>query len=306
MKKIYFLAFLFGNFSFAQTVVFDQPTAGTNGIVSNVLSNGNAVYAADDFSVPELTQLTKVVVRGFQNQGNFATLYQGLRLVIYTNAATNMPSGIPDGTLGTIVAELNVTGPNASIIVSQTAGQGPVTFDINLLSAIPTPVILQPSTTYWLVIAPKVNLEAYTAATRFNWYTGEGATGTNYAGKLVDPANAFGAGATNWTNISTLTNNAAFDNLSFTLEGDTNLSVSDVENSFGVSVFPNPMTDFLTISSTNNTLTDLSYQLFDINGRKIVETKESSINVRNLDSGIYFVTILSAGSKVGTKKVIKK
>lgn len=306
MKKIYFLAFLFGNFSFAQTVVFDQPTVGTNGIVSNVLSNGNAVYSADDFSVPELTQLTRVVVRGFQNQGNFATLYQGLRLVIYTNAATNMPSGIPDGTLGTIVAELNVTGENANIIVDQTVGEGPVTFDIDLLGAIPTPVIVQPSTTYWLVIAPKVNLLAYTAATRFNWYTGEGATGTNYAGKLVDPANAFGAGATNWTSISTLTNNPAFNSLSFTLEGDTNLSVSDVENSFGVSVFPNPMTDLLTISSTNSTLTDLSYQLFDINGRKIIETKESSINVRNLDSGIYFVTILSAGSKVGTKKVIKK
>ena len=85
MKKLYSLLLLTSCISYAQTVVFDQPVTGTNGIVTTVLSNGNAVYSADDFSVAEATKLTKLTVRGFQNQGNFLTLYQGLRMVIYTN-----------------------------------------------------------------------------------------------------------------------------------------------------------------------------------------------------------------------------
>jgi hypothetical protein len=306
MKKIYYLFLMLGSFSYAQVVVFDQPDAGTNGIVSNVLSTGTAVSSADDFTLEQAAKITKLTVRGFQNQGNFLTLYQGLRMVIYTNnPATNIPSGIPDGTAGTILAELNVGGVSPGVNVFQEEGGGGVTFEVDFLAAFSTDIILQPATTYWLTIAPKVNLTAYTAATRFNWYVGFPAAGINYNAKLVDPANAFGAGALNWTNISTLTNDPAFNNLSFTFEGDTNLSLDNV-SSKGFGVYPNPAVDVLNIAVNNTNFDNLSYELSDINGRKVLETKDASINVQNLNSGVYFLTIFSKETKIAVEKIIKK
>lgn len=307
MKKFYYLLLLLGSFSYAQVVVFDQPDAGTNGIVSNVLSTGNAVYSADDFTLEQATKITKLTVRGFQNQGNFLTLYQGLRMVIYTNnPATNIPSGIPDGTAGTILAELNVGGVSPGVNVFQVEGGGTVTFEVDFLAAFSTDIILQPATTYWLTIAPKVNLTTYTAATRFNWYVGIASTSTpNYNAKLVDPANAFGAAATNWTNISTLTNIPALNNLSFTFEGDTNLSLANVSDK-GFGVYPNPAVDVLNIAVNNTNFDNLSYELSDINGRKVLETKDASINVQSLNSGVYFLTIFSNETKIAVEKIIKK
>jgi hypothetical protein len=305
MKKLYSFLLLASCFSYAQTVVFDQPITGTNGIVSTVLSTGNAVYSADDFSVAEATKLTKLTVRGFQNQGDFLTLYQGLRMVVYTNSATNTPSGIPGGTPGTIIAELDITGLNPSVNIFQDEEGGEVTIEIDFLTAFTSDIIVQPATTYWLTIAPKMNLTAYTGATRFNWYTGTGATGTNYPGQLVDPANAFGANATNWTNIATLTNNVAFNNLSFTFEGDTNLSIDSQELNV-INAYPNPASDVVTITPGNNSFENLSFQVYDLNGRKVIETKDSTINVQNLNSGVYMVHVFSDKTKIGIQKIVKK
>lgn len=305
MKKLYSFLLLASCFSYAQTVVFDQPVTGTNGIVSTVLSNGNGVYSADDFSVAEATKLTKLTVRGFQNQGDFLTLYQGLRMVIYTNSATNTPSGIPGGTAGTIIAELDITGLNPSINAFQDEEGGEVTFEIDFLTAFTSDIIVQPATTYWLTFAPKMNLTAYTGVTRFNWYTGTGVSGTNYPAHLADPSNAFGAAATNWTNITTLTNEPAFNNLSFTFEGDTNLSVASQELS-SIDVYPNPAIDIVTITPSNTTFENLSFQVYDLNGRKVIETKDSTINIQNLNSGVYMVHVFSDKTKIGIQKIVKK
>lgn len=305
MKKLYSFLLLASCFSYAQTVVFDQPVTGTNGIVSTVLSNGNGVYSADDFSVAEATKLTKLTVRGFQNQGDFLTLYQGLRMVIYTNSATNTPSGIPGGTAGTIIAELDTTGLNPSINAFQDEEGGEVTFEIDFLTAFTSDIIVQPATTYWLTFAPKMNLTAHTGATRFNWYSGTGVSGTNYPAHLADPANAFGAAATNWTNIATLANNPAFNNLSFTFEGDTNLSVASQELS-SIDAYPNPASDIVTITPSNTTFESLSFQVYDLNGRKVIETKDSNINVQNLNSGVYMVHVFSDKTKIGIQKIVKK
>jgi hypothetical protein len=306
MKKFYYLFLMLGSFSYAQVTVFDQPNNGTNGIVSNVLSTGNAVYAADDFTLAQTTRLTKLTVRGFQNEGSFLTFYQGLRMVIYTNnPATNIPSGIPSGTPGTILAELNVGAVSPGVDVFQEVGAGPVSIEIDFLSAFAIDIILQPLTTYWLTIAPKVNLTAYIGATRFNWYVGIGAAGINYNAKLVDPLNVFGAGATNWTNISTLTNEPAFNNLSFTFEGDTNLSLENVKAK-GFGVYPNPAIDVLNIAVNNTDFENLSYEISDINGRRVIETKDASINVQSLNTGVYFLTIFSNNTKIGVEKIVKK
>jgi hypothetical protein len=121
----------------------------------------------------------------------------------------------------------------------------------------------------------------------------------------VDPLNAFGAGATNWTSISTLTNDAIFNSLSFTFEGETVLSVAPQELS-SIDVYPNPSTDIVTITPSNNTFENLSFQVYDINGRKVLETKDPTINVQNLNTGVYMVHVFSDKTKIGIQKIVKK
>jgi len=81
-------------------------------------------------------------------------------------------------------------------------------------------------------------------------------------------------------------------------------SSTDLEE-LNVSVFPNPTSDFLTISGEN---LDYNYTILDLQGQKVRSSAFSrnvSIDMANLESGLYFVTILNEGNFI-TKKIIKK
>jgi len=87
------------------------------------------------------------------------------------------------------------------------------------------------------------------------------------------------------------------------------LSVSnfDVEESF--SMYPNPAKDILNIRFKNS-VNDINVSIYDSLG-KLVYNKETRLinskcvlNVSNLNSGLYFISINSKG-KTLTKKLIK-
>lgn len=85
------------------------------------------------------------------------------------------------------------------------------------------------------------------------------------------------------------------------------LSVSEFDTD-AFSIYPNPVSDVLTIQ-TKNTLDTIS--IYDINGRQINSTKLNSnqltnqINVSTLSQGLYFIEIKSNNSKQ-VQKFIKK
>ncbi|MGZ3865104.1 MAG: T9SS type A sorting domain-containing protein [Bacteroidia bacterium] len=72
-----------------------------------------------------------------------------------------------------------------------------------------------------------------------------------------------------------------------------------------LSVYPNPTGDHFFVDA--NTIEKLNIDLFDINGKhvlnKIVNNK-STIDVKNLENGIYIMTIKSAGITINKKLVI--
>jgi hypothetical protein len=76
------------------------------------------------------------------------------------------------------------------------------------------------------------------------------------------------------------------------------------------SVYPNPTLGLLKLKVENIKLTDLRYQLFDMNGRLLqsqnIEKAETEITIENLVATTYFLKI-TAGSKkeVKTFKIIK-
>ena len=85
----------------------------------------------------------------------------------------------------------------------------------------------------------------------------------------------------------------------------TNLSSNDNELSV-FSIYPNPVSNVLTISNTKN-VEIKSVTITDINGR-VVKNQQGAltqINVSDLNSGAYFVTIEAAEGKT-TKKFIKQ
>jgi hypothetical protein len=301
MKKLLFLASFMSIMTNAQTVIFSQTEAATNGIVSTMLSNGsNAVWAADDFEVTSPYQLTKIRVFGFQNDGNFVDIVQGFNFYIYTNDA-GKPSGDPTNADGTAILSFtteDLDSPNIEFFQ-----EGGTVEMVLTLTGLPA-VNLAANTKYWLVCAPKMNLEAYTGAARFNWYAAAAAAGSSVDSQLIDPFGAFGTAAPDWTSCVTLTNTPAFVSLAFEMEG-TVLSSETNELMSSIQAYPNPVSDVLNIQ-LKNTFENVSYELVDINGRKLYAGQNESINMAGYNAGVYVLNILQDGAQVGSQKIIKK
>ncbi len=110
------------------------------------------------------------------------------------------------------------------------------------------------------------------------------------------------------TAANTVSANIIFDNfVAKASNADTLLSIEETtiaDNSFAI--YPNPTSNVLNISNTNNyEIKNIS--VVDINGR-VVKNESGAmtqINVSDLNSGVYFVTIEAAEGKT-TKKFIKQ
>ncbi|AFL80476.1 hypothetical protein Aeqsu_0975 [Aequorivita sublithincola DSM 14238] len=91
--------------------------------------------------------------------------------------------------------------------------------------------------------------------------------------------------------------------------GDAPLSVSELQN-YRFSIFPNPVKNELFLNSKNN-VGNLNLKIFNIEG-KLISTqtldfeKETTVNVSNLSSGIYFLNIEDEKGNSTVKKFIKE
>ena len=74
--------------------------------------------------------------------------------------------------------------------------------------------------------------------------------------------------------------------------------------------YPNPTTDYIVLSLTDATLTDLSYTMFDLQGRLVtkakVEQEATQIAMKNLAIGVYILKINQNSQELKTFKIIKK
>ena len=76
-----------------------------------------------------------------------------------------------------------------------------------------------------------------------------------------------------------------------------------------VSAYPNPTTDFLELKVESEKLKDLSFQLYDMNGKLLQSEKitgnQTSIVMSNLVPATYFVKVTEGNKEVKTFKIIK-
>ena len=87
------------------------------------------------------------------------------------------------------------------------------------------------------------------------------------------------------------------------------LSNEDIALSKGIKVYPNPSNGIVNVAIANY-IGELTIQVYDINGRKVVETSsdftgEKSLNLNGLHSGVYAVNIEGSDFSYSTK-IIKE
>ena len=70
------------------------------------------------------------------------------------------------------------------------------------------------------------------------------------------------------------------------------------------SVYPNPVSELLTISIDENVLFEKAV-VYSLLGEKLLETSEKNINVSSLATGLYFIQLSVDGNTV-TKQFIKE
>jgi hypothetical protein len=96
------------------------------------------------------------------------------------------------------------------------------------------------------------------------------------------------------------------ESITFTYRYDPNLSVSDFENSMGVSLQNTLATDMLTVSSIN----PLNYKIFNINGQLMnsshIGSGINNINVSGLNYGVYFIKFANEMGNTTTMKFVVK
>lgn len=78
-----------------------------------------------------------------------------------------------------------------------------------------------------------------------------------------------------------------------------------------MSAYPNPATDLLNLVVSDDKWNNLSYQLFDTNGRIVynlqkITASETSVSMQELQQGIYFLAINRDGKTIKNFKIIKK
>ncbi|MBN2164781.1 MAG: T9SS type A sorting domain-containing protein [Marinilabiliaceae bacterium] len=76
-----------------------------------------------------------------------------------------------------------------------------------------------------------------------------------------------------------------------------------------VTAYPNPTTDYLTLRIDEFEISNVSYQLYDMNGKLLQNEKitgsQTSIVMSNLVPATYFVKVIQGNKEVKTFKIIK-
>lgn len=132
--------------------------------------------------------------------------------------------------------------------------------------------------------------------------SGGNATGTN--GNV-----SYSVGQTLYTTITGTTGSVA-QGVQQPFEIQTVLGAENFNINLQLSVYPNPTTNWLQLDIKNYSFEKLGYQVFDSNGKLVLQSKISTetttINMENLSTNIYLLKVLDNNKEMKTFKIIKK
>jgi hypothetical protein len=74
-------------------------------------------------------------------------------------------------------------------------------------------------------------------------------------------------------------------------------------------VYPNPTEGELQLKISDSNLKNLTYQLFDVNGKNLasqsINLAETAISLKNFNKGVYFLAVLKQNKQIKNFKIIK-
>ena len=86
-------------------------------------------------------------------------------------------------------------------------------------------------------------------------------------------------------------------------------SIGEIGNNIQLSLGPNPTFDYITLFYENSDNVNLQYELFDVNGKLIITAtplkNENLIQLRELQTGNYFLKVSRENNEIKTFKIIK-
>lgn len=164
------------------------------------------------------------------------------------------------------------------------------------------------------VVTPLTAGQVFTTATNYNVFDGTtngvlrtGFAEANYIGATI-PTGAFNITALGYDNVSSATPPVLTPQFIPRNSADFSVTLLQTQNNeiAGLRVYPNPVSNgVLHVESSLNLEKTIS--LFDVLGKEVIKTTTSNttINIANLNSGIYIVKI-TEGGKTATKKLVVK
>ena len=90
------------------------------------------------------------------------------------------------------------------------------------------------------------------------------------------------------------------------------MGTSDYPNiALVMEVYPNPTSNLLTLKIPQEHLSNLSYQVYDINGKIVyglqkITTLETTFSMENNPKGVYFLNVMTNGKTIKSFKILKK
>jgi len=300
MKKITLTlaAFALVFTAFAQDVVIERVEDNTTSLISTNGANDAGVFCADFFTLDADTTLGSFTFPGTNsNGGSIEDELTGADFFIYQDGG-----GFPDADPTTSDALVNLTsvqlGAGFEIIIDEAADGD---FQINVTAANGGTQVTLPAGDYWVAFAPAV-LGDSAGGGRWNW-TGSLSGAPANAPLLIDSDDLFGAGATDWTEISGLIG-ADFPSFAWTLTNEEAAGLGD-NDLVGASVYPNPATNVINVDFSSNVELK-SAVLFDVLGKNTGATLvNGSMNIADLAAGVYILNIETNNGSL-TQKVIKQ
>jgi hypothetical protein len=103
-----------------------------------------------------------------------------------------------------------------------------------------------------------------------------------------------------------IANPAMKDTLTYILTISATSSIAEAENKSAFSIFPNPVTENINISSKLQS--GFQYVITDVSGKEIEKgistTNSISVNTENLPHGVYTVSIFTENKFISTKNIV--
>ena len=306
MKKITLTlaAFALVFTAFAQDVVIERITDNTTALITTNGDEDAGVYCSDFFTLEEDVTLGSFTFPGFYSSATeIGDLLLGGDFFIYVDGG-----GFPDADPTTADALVNLTNVQlgAGLELLLDADDIESGWIVNVTAANGGTQVTLPAGDYWVAFAPAVVGDS-AGGGRWNWsgsFTTEIGIPPANASLLIDPDDLFGAGATDWTEISGLIG-ADFPSFGWTLTSEEESAGLGDNDLVGASVYPNPATNVINVDFSSNVELK-SAVLFDVLGKNTGATLvNGSMNIADLAAGVYILNIETNNGSL-TQKVIKQ